>query len=73
MATLIRKRLMTLDAQGWQMICERESEVHIQLLLAAAVQHSALLGDFMRNVYARRQRQRRCCINRCSLGGRLAA
>jgi len=57
MATLIRKRLMTLDAQGWQMICERESEVHLQLLLAAAVQHSALLGDFMRNVYARRQRQ----------------
>ena len=57
MATLIRKRLMTLDARGWQMISERESEVHIQLLLAAAVQHSALLGDFMRNVYALRQRQ----------------
>lgn len=57
MATLIRKRLMTLDAQGWQMICERESEVHIQLLLAAAVQHSALLGDFMHNVYALRQRR----------------
>lgn len=55
-ATLIRKRLMTLDAQGWQMISERESEVQIQLLLVAAIKHSSLLGDFMRNVYTLRQR-----------------
>lgn len=56
-ATLIRKRLMTLDAQGWKMIAERESEVQIQLLLAAAIKHSPLLGDFLRNVYVLRQRR----------------
>ena len=55
-ATLIRKRLMTLDAQGWEMIARRESEVQLQLLLAAAIKHSSLLGDFMRNVYTLRQR-----------------
>ena len=56
-ATLIRKRLMTLDAQGWEMIANNGSEVQIQLLIAAAVKHSPLLGDFMRNVYAMRQRK----------------
>ena len=54
--TLIRKRLLTLDAAGWEMISNRESEVQLQLLLAAAIKHSPLLGDFMRNVYALRQR-----------------
>ena len=56
-ATLIRKRLSTLDSTGWQLIAERESEVSRQLLLAAAVKHSQLLGDFMRHVYAVRQRK----------------
>ena len=56
-ATLIRKRLNTLDAQGWKMVCERESEVQLQLLLAATIKHSPLMGDFMRNVYALRQRR----------------
>jgi hypothetical protein len=56
-ATLLRRRLTTLDAQAWKMIAERENEVVIQLLLAAAVKHSQLLGDFMRNVYAERQRR----------------
>lgn len=55
-ARLLRRRLTTLDAQAWQMITERESEVVNQLLLAAAVKHSQLLGDFMRQVYAGRQR-----------------
>ena len=55
-ATLLRKRLTTLDAQAWQMITQRESEVVNQLLLAAAVKHSQLLGEFMRQVYAWRQR-----------------
>lgn len=55
-ATLIRKRLMTLDAVGWEMISNRGSEVQLQLLLAAAIKHSLLLGEFMRNVYAMRQR-----------------
>jgi len=56
-ATLLRKRLTTLDAQAWQMITERESEVVNQLLLASAVKHSQLLGDFMLRVYAHRQRR----------------
>lgn len=55
-AALIRKRLDTLDAQAWGMIAEREKEVSIQLLLVAAVKHSQLLGEFLRHVYAVRQR-----------------
>lgn len=36
---------------------QRESEVQIQLLLAAAIKHSPLLGDFIfGNVYTMRQR-----------------
>lgn len=56
-ATLIRKRLKTLNSHAWQMIASRESEVSNQLLLAAAVKHSQLFGDFIRNVYALRQRK----------------
>lgn len=56
-ARLIRRRLVTLDDQASQMIVDRESEVANQLLLSAAVKHSELLGDFMRNVYADRQRR----------------
>lgn len=56
-ATLIRKRLSMLDAEGWQLVATRETEVQVQLLLAAAIKHSALLGGFMRNVYAVRQRK----------------
>lgn len=56
-ARLLQRRLTTLDAQAWQMIAERESEVVTQLLLAAAVKHSQLLGDFMLRVYADRQRR----------------
>ncbi len=55
-ATLIRKRLMTLDPQAWEMIATRESEVANQLLLAASIKHSQLLGDFLRIVYSQRQR-----------------
>lgn len=56
-ARLLRRRLTTLDAQAWKMITERESEVVLQLLLAASVKHSQLLGDFMLRVYAYRQRR----------------
>lgn len=56
-ATLIRKRLLTLDAEAWAMLVEREKEVATQLLLAAAIKHSQLLGDFVRSVYADRQRR----------------
>jgi hypothetical protein len=56
-ATLLRKRLLNLDAQAWTMLVERESEVVNQLLLAGALKHSQLLGDFIRNVYAAHQRR----------------
>jgi len=39
-ATLLRRRLTTLDAQAWQIIAERENEVVIQRPLAAAIKHS---------------------------------
>ena len=56
-ATLIRKRLATLDTQGLNLIVGREQEVVLQLLLVAAIKHSQLLGDFVRSVYADRQRR----------------
>ena len=56
-AKLIRNRLMTLNSIGWKLIIERDSEVTIQLLFAAAIKQSRLLGDFMCNVYAKRQQQ----------------
>jgi hypothetical protein len=62
-ATLIRKRLLTLDATAWKMIVDREHEVAVQLLLAAAVKHSQLLGDYLLNVYAQRQRKLEPCLS----------
>lgn len=56
-ARLLRRRLTTLDAQAWEMIAGRENEVVTQLLLAAAVKHSRLLGDFLLHVYANLQRR----------------
>lgn len=51
-ATLIRKRLETLDAQAWGLIADGDVETATQLLLAAAIRHSHLLGEFLRTVYA---------------------
>jgi hypothetical protein len=48
---------MTLDATAWTLISTAESEVVNQILLAGAIKHSQLLGDFMRNVYAAHQRR----------------
>lgn len=56
-ATLIRKRLSTLTPEAWEMIANRETEVANQLLIAAAIKHSKLLGDFLQTVYASRQRR----------------
>ena len=56
-SALIRKRLLTLDETAWKLITERESEITNQLLFAAAIKQTKLLGDFMRNVYASRQLQ----------------
>ena len=56
-ATLIRKRLKTLDAEALTMIVQRDLEVVTQLLLAASIKHSHLLGDFLRGVYGGLQRR----------------
>ena len=50
-ATLIRKRLETLDAEAWNLIADGEAEIASQLLLAGAIRHSSLLGEFLRTVY----------------------
>ena len=56
-AHLIRKRLDTLNQEAWALIAESEQEVALQLLLAAAIKHSKLLGDFIKDVYAQHLRR----------------
>lgn len=56
-SNLIRKRLQTLDAQGQQLIVQSDAELCGQLLMAAALRHSQLMADFMRDVYAADLRQ----------------
>lgn len=51
-ATLIRKRLETLDQQALKLIAQSDAELCGQLLMAAALRHSQLMADFMRDVYA---------------------
>ncbi len=50
-ARLIRNRLDTLDDEGLQMIADGDGEIASQLLLVAAIRHSRLLADFLREVY----------------------
>ncbi len=52
-AQLIKKRLVTVDEEGWRLIAAGEMEVAIQMLLVAAIKHSCLLEDFLRDVYSR--------------------
>ncbi len=56
MARLIRNRLESMDAETLRLIAEGEKEVAVQLLMACAIRHSRLLGDFMLDVYRRRLR-----------------
>lgn len=51
-ARLIRRRLETLDEEGLRLVAEGDGELSRQVLLIAAIRHSRLLGDFMRDVYA---------------------
>ncbi|OIO82411.1 MAG: hypothetical protein AUJ88_02055 [Gallionellaceae bacterium CG1_02_56_997] len=62
-AQLIRKRLLTLDEEGWRLIAGGEMEVSIQLLLAAAIKHSRMLEDFLQQVYARQIRRMEMALN----------
>ena len=56
-ARLIKNRLDTLDDQGLRMVVDGDGELAGQVLLASAIRHSRLLGDFMRDVYAADLRQ----------------
>jgi len=47
---LIRNRLETLYPQAWKIITEGSSEAVTQMLLAGAIKHSRLLGDFILKV-----------------------
>ena len=51
-ARLIRNRLDTLEHEAWSLIAEGSQEVATQLLFAAAIKHSRVLADFLRDVYA---------------------
>jgi hypothetical protein len=50
MARLIRNRLEFMTPDLWKMVVDGSSEVAIQGLLAAAIKHSRLLGDFLNDV-----------------------
>ena len=49
-AKLIRNRLALMTPEHWALVKDGNAEVTRQALLAAAVKHSRLLGDFMGNV-----------------------
>lgn len=51
-ARLIRLRLETIDASAWSSIRNGDKEIATQLLFAAALKHSQLLTDFLREVVA---------------------
>lgn len=48
--------LLTLEPQAWKLITTRENEIATQILLAGAIKHSQLLGDFIQRVYRQRRR-----------------
>ena len=56
MATLIRKRLELMPKELWGMVADGTTEVATQCLLASAIKHSRLLGDFMLQVLRRHYR-----------------
>jgi hypothetical protein len=47
LARLIRKRLETMDADLWKLVRDGNSTVAAHAVLAAAIKHSPLLGDFL--------------------------
>ena len=51
-ARLIRNRLDTLEDEAWSLIADGAQEVATQLVFAAAIKHSRVLADFLRDVYA---------------------
>jgi len=49
-ARLIKKRLILMKPDLWEIVHRGNNEVSIQALLAAAIKHSRLLGDFLSQV-----------------------
>ncbi|MBW2366280.1 MAG: DUF1819 family protein [Deltaproteobacteria bacterium] len=49
-ARLIKNRLILMKPDLWELVHKGESDVSIQALLAAAIKHSRLLGDFLNQV-----------------------
>lgn len=49
-ASLIRSRLATMEPELWRMVRDGETQVSTHAVLAAAVKHSALLGDFLDSI-----------------------
>ena len=62
-AQLIRKRLVTINEEGWKLISDGQLEIAIQLLLVAAIKHSRMLEDFLRDVYAKQIRRMELVLN----------
>lgn len=50
LAHLIRSRLQLMDAELWQLVRDGTGPIASQALLAAAIKHSPLLGDFLDGV-----------------------
>ena len=50
MASLIRNRLLLLDAEGWRLIHRGSADVRVQMVLGAALLHSRLLQDFLTEI-----------------------
>lgn len=50
MARLIRNRLEAMDEDHWRLVLDSDREIALQALLAAAIQHSRLLEDFLTKV-----------------------
>jgi len=57
MARLIRNRLILMPRDLWKMVDKGTTEVATQSLLAAAIKHSRLLGDFMLQVLRRHYKE----------------
>jgi hypothetical protein len=49
-ARLIRSRLSLMEPELWQLVHGGSADIAVQALLASAVKHSRLLGDFMETV-----------------------
>lgn len=56
MARLIRNRLEPMSPDLWKLIVNGSAETSLQALLAAAIHHSRLLGDFLNNVVKEKYR-----------------